>query len=173
MSFILAIDTPGGPEHPVVTYDALPEARAAVREAISTGFFRAGNSLVQTGPGTIYKVVSDEQMEAGDPPIEETSWKLIVMISGAELPPFGFETEDALEGALKELRKGWFLHEGRAGHEYTYIQGCTGAVYLKMTTAAYIEYSRQRLEYAQRMKNEEAARSGAVGAPKIVLPGSN
>ena len=68
MPYQLAIDIPGGPAQPSFTYQSVEEALEVTEKAIEEGYLEiAGGVTICTGPGTVYKVLSDAHIAAGMP----------------------------------------------------------------------------------------------------------
>ena len=174
MVFKLAIDTPNSIPHPVFEFDTCEEALRIARVAIQAGFYENGGAyciLIQTGPGTVYRVVSDEHLALPNPPRDETPWKLVVIIHQAELSPLGFNSEADVDSALEHMRiHGYFQHEVRPGHDYMFVEGAPGAIFMKMTAEAFIEKKSRMFEEMQRRKAaaEEQKRTGRTKGGLII-----
>lgn len=163
MGYQFGIDTPNSPPHPSFRYDTLDEAKKAARDAIDFKCHRfdqdgGGGVTIQTGPGTIIKVVSEEHLAAQDPPLAAYNWALIVQMGGAQMP-LGFNNEAAMSAAVKNaVDTGELYHCGKDGHEYTYIQTTPGFVYLEMTKSQFLDNQHRLAVAMQQKKAEEDAK---------------
>lgn len=182
MAYNLAIDTPGGPQHPAFAYKTLEESLEAAEHAVSEGYVEMeGGIIICTGPGTALKIISDEHLKAGQPRDDKTYF-LVVHICGGALPAMGFDSEkeagDALAAALEDgaAYNGVLRHVAREGHEYNYVVLTTGAVIMRMDKAAYMEKQRRALEEQTRLREAAGPAGGLAGTMppgKIFIPGQN
>jgi hypothetical protein len=175
MPYQLAIDIPGGPAQPSFTYQSVEEALEATERGIEAGYLEiAGGITICTGPGTVYKVLSDEHIAAGMPQ-DKNPFVLFVQVGGGSLPPMGFQSDagamQALASALEDGGgyHGVLRHVAKVGHEYTFVVLSPGAIIMRMTHENFIERQKQAMADALR-KRQEAA--DAVKPSGIIIPGN-
>lgn len=166
MKYHLGIDTMDGGEHPSLQYDSLGEAQEAVKKALNNGYIRMdGDITVMTGPGTVYKVVSDAHLHAdeGFNPFKDNPYVVVVQMGPVQLTPFGYRLKSEAADAVSEvIATGIFTHCGRPDHEYTFIHARhRGTTFIEMETGAFLAMQRQRL--AQQMQDQQQG-------PKIHIP---
>jgi hypothetical protein len=179
MGYQLALDTPGGPPHPSFAYPTLEAVLEAAESAIANGYIEIqGGITICTGPGTAYKVLSDEHI-AAQMPQGDFAHYLIVQVGGGQLPAMGFESEEDARQALQKARddgggySGVLRHVARDGHEYTYVCLSGGAVIMSMTQEALQERRQRALEEQARKRQEGGVAGDLVQVPKIFIPGRN
>lgn len=167
MGYQLGIDTPNSPPHPSFRYDTLDEAKTAARKAIDLECHRfdqdgGGAITLQTGIGTIIKVVSEEHLAADDPPLAAYNWVLIIQMGGAQMP-LGFNNEGVMSAAVRnavETRE--LYHCGKEGHEYTYIQTAPGFVYMEMTKSQFLDHQHRLVIALPQQKTAEDAKVSRI-----------
>jgi hypothetical protein len=175
MGFKLGIDTPNSAPHPAFEIVALGDALAMVEKAIRTSCIHVQGVTIQTGPGTIYKVISDDHLESLGKGEAEAAMgvrerlkaprhphTLVIQTGGAQLEPLSYATAEEMSEAVKTcVEEGVLRHTGLEGHEYTFIQGNVGNVYMEQTT--------EKFEEHQQMRMAEEMRQSA-SKPMIVVP---
>jgi hypothetical protein len=157
MAYQLGIDTHNSFPHPSFRYDTLEEARKAATDAISVGYHKiAGSDItIQTGPGTIYKVISEEHLAAEEPPLAPYNYVLLAGNASGQIP-LGFHSAEAMASAvLDSLGVGWLFHCGKEGHEYTYFCGAPGCIYMELTKSKFLE--RQHMIAVEMQRQKENA----------------
>ena len=161
MGFQLGIDVPDSPSHPAFPFETIEEACLAANAAIDSGFLRiaAQNVTIQTGPGTIYKMISDEhiqrQHQGQDPPLAPFNFVLVVGLPGGQLP-LGYHSEEAMRVAVENVIAEKVLrHCAKEGCEHTFIEGRTGLVWMEMTKSEFLR--KQHAVAVQMQKAQQAA----------------
>jgi hypothetical protein len=178
MAYQLAIDTPGGLPHPSFEYQSLELALEAAEHGISEGYLEiAGGLTVCTGPGTVYKVISDDHIREGMPQ-EDKPYYMVVTVAGGQLPPFGFDSEAEATAALKAALEdgagyhGVIRHVAKTGHEYNFVVLSAGAVIMRMDRARLLDNQKRLLE--EKMRQRQAEGEGGLSVPPtILIPGKN
>ncbi len=168
MAYQLGLDTPNSPPHPSFKYDTLDEARGAVSDAVTDGFYKVpGQGItIQTGAGTIYKVVSEERLQEGAPSLEPFNYVLVVGIGPAQIS-LGYNSEgDMADAVTRAVKNSVLRHCAKKHHEYTTIEGAPGRIYMEMTKVEFNE--RQHQMAAEMQRQQEAA---AAKVPRILRPG--
>ena len=144
MGYQLGIDVPNSPPHPAFPFETMEEARITANSAIDNGFIKiaAQGVTIQTGPGTVYKMISDEHMQLQDrgeePPLAPYNFVLLVGLQGGQIP-LGYHTEERMRLAVESVVLEKILrHCTKEDHEYTYIEGCVGLVWMEMTKSEFL-----------------------------------
>jgi hypothetical protein len=160
VAYQLAIDTPGGMQHPSFEYQNLEQALEAAEQGISQGYLQIeGNVTVCTGPGTIYKVLSDAHIREGIPQADKPYY-MVVTSGGGQLPPFGFDSEAEAQAALIAALddgggyNGVLRHVAKTGHEYNFVVLTTGTVVMCMDRARLLENRKRLMEEALRQQRQ-------------------
>jgi hypothetical protein len=177
--FHLGIDTPESLEHPVHDFETLEDVEAAVRHALSKNhiWFEQECILLQTGPGSVFRIVSDEALADDQREARLEGYVVVAQVRKAQLLPFIFPDEKTARNAIARARvEGDFMYCALEGHDYTYVHMGPGVVLLGMTAESYIE--RQRLVLEERLRRQRAAEGEGTVArnqppKKIILTGGN
>lgn len=163
MGYQLGFDTLDDTLHPSFRYESMDEARGAARIAIDNGYHEARDTgvMVTTGPGMVYKMVSEdhlaEQQTTGSSTLAPFSWVLVVQVPH-ELA-FGFHHEREMTDKMREAQvTGVFNHCAKIGHEYTCIQGIRGFVYVPMTKSEFLDRQHRLAVAMQQQKAAEDAK---------------
>lgn len=171
MGYQLGIDVPDSPPHPAFPFDTIEEACAKATSAIDTGFLKITSPriTIQTGPGTIYKMISDEHMQkqarGEEPPLAPFNFVLAVEFEGVGQLTFGFHTDEAMEVALDNIEhEGVLRHCSKEGHEHTFVQGRTGLVWMPMTKSEFL-----RKQHALAVKMQQAQKEADANESRIQL----
>ncbi len=165
MGYQLGIDTLNNIPHPGFRYESMEEARAAVEQAIHVGCHEVKYQgiTITTGPGTIYKTVSEERLQAQEPSVAPFNWVLVIQIAPDTPLAFGFNSEEETILAVRKAHlTGVFDHCAKAGHEYTFIQGVRGFVYMKMTKTAFLDQQHAQAVAMQKQKAAEDAKKPRI-----------
>lgn len=168
MGYQLGIDTLNNIPHPSFRYESMDEAIAAAADAIDSRHYEVKDQgiVITTGPGTIYKMVSEEHLQLQDSSVASFSWVLMVQIAPDAALSFGFNNEaDMAAGVIDAHEKDVFHHCAKIGHEYTFIHNVRGFVYMKMTKSQFLD--RQHAQ-AVAMQQQKAAQDAKT--PRILHP---
>lgn len=164
MGYQIGFQTPDGMSHPGFACETFVEAEDSVNEAMSKGYLAFDTGIpmrVSVGPGTIYKIVSDERLKTQDEPLMAKCNFMVLAETRLGNMPFGFYTQKAMNDAVDSIwEKDFFWHCAKPGAEYTCIQDAVGHRYLQMTMEQYRERNMVLARQMQQQQQaEEAARS--------------
>lgn len=181
-------------QHPPYTFQTMDEAIAAVEAALEEGwfFYKEGDFLgtgpgevsLATGPGTIYRVLSEERqasraretqttvakVKAGliAPPLNDDNPVQIILLNGSATvdPPLGFPDWLKAETVVKTLRRTGKLRHRIAEDDYIAVHAAPGCVALQVSKAG--AEARHRVIAEQFMR----ARQAEGSAPKKLILGN-
>lgn len=187
----------GSMQHPPFTYPTFEEAHEAAAAAVVYGFYersepdllREGESnklFFQLGPGSVIWVMSEEAftkqtrqaeaqqrarqglISAAEDP--QGAFKVVIQIPGQVEPPFGFETREQAEQAVRDaLERGHITYLVEPGLLMTVMTG-PGAILMVMSDEHYKMQRRKAIEAA--MQQAQMQRAMQAGAGKLILPSS-
>jgi hypothetical protein len=168
MGYQLGIDVPNSPPHPAFPFDTMEEACTAANAAIDNGYLKiaAQGVTIQTGPGTVYKMISDEHMQkqsrGEEPPLAPYNFVLLVGLVGGQIP-LGYHSEESMRLAVETVVLEKILrHCTKEGHEYTYIEGRVGLVWMEMTKTDFL-----RKQHALAVEMQKQAQEAEANKSRI------
>jgi hypothetical protein len=168
-------------------FDALSQALGAADAALKVGYHRTPRVTINTGPGTVMTVLSEDEAKfvAEDQAevvksgglltpqrsqVAETDFILHVQFGLATLPPLSFPTEDEREEAITlALERGHLQYVIKEEHDYMFVKLASGVMLLSFTGKEYLDQLRQAQLMRQKQLQAQAAQQ--QGGPRIFIPG--
>lgn len=172
-------------QHPQFQFEDFALTVSLVQESMRNGFFQHKNVVLQTGPGTIFHVLSDAEFDAQSSENKDAvrsgglampdrfnsplQWRLIIQMGTKfQLPPFSYVTEEAAHGEVKvAARTGLFMHVEKPLADHIYVQTGPGVLYMVLTAE---DYTKKRREIAAAVMRQAAQQAAGGPGPRLIVP---